>query len=403
MKKLLKVNEIKSVGTKYLSAVINIQEVLEHETSLIISNCGSGKTQMVFKKLIPNFDKSKVLYLCDTSNLVNAITTSNEKYNCTIDSENIMTYAKASYIAQGDNENVWLSKYDLIVCDEVHSLVNYDNKYINRLQKILEYVTMKHENTKIVMLTATPFYFDVYCNKYNLHKKIHRLDFRENEELFKYYNKRIGYIKNYTQSQFILYEYREYFANGGKCLIFTDYIDNMKQFEARCLHLGLKPILIWSKSNKEKPLNEEQIKVLNHLISTGNLVDPYNVLIINQATESGIDITDEKVGLCICNTLNETSQIQARGRTRNNIDFLCNKSEYEDIYVYIPDEYLDRALTKDLKDELIEKLQIRNNDNKLIKWTKLKDLAEKCGYKFQDKRSRVNEKQLRVTIITRKE
>ena len=75
----------------------------------------------------------------------------------------------------------------------------------------------------------------------------------------------------------------------------------MKQFEARCLHLGLKPILIWSKSNKEKPLNEEQIKVLNHLISTGNLVDPYNVLIINQATESGIDITDEKVGLCICN------------------------------------------------------------------------------------------------------
>ena len=167
MKKLLKVNEIKSVGTKYLSAVINIQEVLEHETSLIISNCGSGKTQMVFKKLIPNFDKSKVLYLCDTSNLVNAITTSNEKYNCTIDSENIMTYAKASYIAQGDNENVWLSKYDLIVCDEVHSLVNYDNKYINRLQKILEYVTMKHENTKIVMLTATPFYFDVYCNKYN--------------------------------------------------------------------------------------------------------------------------------------------------------------------------------------------------------------------------------------------
>ena len=402
MEKLLKINEIKQVGTKYLSEVINIEKLLEHETSLIISNCGSGKTQMVFKELIPHFDKDKVLYLCDTSNLVNAITTSNEKYNCTINNENIMTYAKASYIAQGDNENKWLTKYDLIVCDEVHSLVNYDSKYINRLQKILEYVTMKHENTKIVMLTATPFYFDVYCNKYNLHKKINRLDFRNNEELFMYYNKRIGYIKNYTQSNFILYEYREYFANGGKCLIFTDYIENMKQFEELCLHLGLRPILIWSKSNKEKPMDEEQLKVLNHLIETGNLLDPYNVLIINQATESGIDITDKNVGLCICNTLNKTSQVQARGRIRGNIDFLCNRNEHEETYVYIPHEYMNTPLTTDLKNELIEKLEIREN-NKLIKFPKLKELAEKCGYEFKDKRTRINEKQLRVTIITRKE
>ena len=402
MKEILKINEIEPVGTKYLSEVIDIKELLEQQTSLIISPCGSGKTQMVFKDLVLNFNKDRVLYLCDTSNLVNAITNSNKKYNCTINNENIMTYAKASYMAQGDNENKWLSKFDLIICDEVHSLVNYDNKYINRLQKILEYVTMQHENTKIVMLTATPFYFDVYCNKYNLHKKINRLDFRNNEELFKYYNKRIGYIKNYTQSNFILYEYREYFANGGKCLIFTNQIENMKQFESLCLHLGLKPILIWSQSNKDKPMNEEQLKVLNHLISTGCILEPYNVLIINQATESGIDITDKKLGLCICNTLNETSQIQARGRIRNNIDFLCNREENEDVYVYIPHEYLNTPLTIDLKNELIEKLEIREN-NKLIKFPKLKELAEKCGYEFTDKRTRINEKQLRVTIITKKE
>ena len=55
-------------------------------------------------------------------------------------------------------------------------------------------------------------------------------------------------------------------------------------------------------------------------------MEPYNVLIINRATESGVNIRDLKIQFMICNTKNEVQQVQARGRIRHDIDLLVLKT-----------------------------------------------------------------------------
>ena len=84
----------------------------------------------------------------------------------------------------------------------------------------------------------------------------------------------------------------------GKALMFGTTFEIMDKLQELCDGLELKAIQIWS-TNADKPMTEEQLAVRDSIINKGILPDKggvikedYDVLIINRAMETGINIKD---------------------------------------------------------------------------------------------------------------
>ena len=190
-----------------------------------------------------------------------------------------------------------------------------------------------------------------------------------------------------------------------KILIYTTSVENMMEIERLLTNDYLKPICVWSIKNKNHYMNEEQLRVRDHMLTKGELLHPYNVLIINRSTETGVNITDEKMMYCIINTTNITQQIQARGRIRHDIIELrlkSNDSNYKRMKVILSDEWLNKPLTKEDKDGLAKHLNIYNEYGRLVKWTTIKEILESNSYIVIDKQIRSNGKRIKVSIVSPK-
>ena len=115
----------------------------------------------------------------------------------------------------------------------------------------------------------------------------------------------------------------------------------------------------WDDDNNKNIMTYEQMRVRNHLLETGELLEPYNVLIINRATETGVNIYDKDMKIMICNCENEIQQTQARGRIRHDIDLLVLKTkDLQQLDFSIDDEVIGLWLTKD---NVVENVIIKNN------------------------------------------
>lgn len=65
------------------------------------------------------------------------------------------------------------------------------------------------------------------------------------------------------------------------------------------------------------------------------------------------------------------------------------------------DELLGRDLTTADKNELASKLGVKRDNGKLVKWNAISEAIKNNGYKVEDKRIRVDGKQIRVSVITK--
>lgn len=347
-------------NSKYLSELMENVDIKQN--TLIISPTGSGKTYYILNKLCKN---KKTLYLCDTTNLKLQILKEDgtQDYNRMIDENKItvMTYSKFGKEIKYTNEGI-MEQFDYIICDEVHNLIDYENIFHDvNLDRAMEYLTRSYKNTIIVFFTATPQYLDYTVKKYPwFDNNFTCIDFSDNAEIKRYTERSISYIAHYTDVRTYLTKYLNSFNQlGEKCLIFSPYIKTMRELENICGELGLRPICIWSENNEKIPMTFEQRRVRNYLIENGELIEPYNVLIINRATETGVNIYDDKMQIMICNTKNEVQQIQARGRIRHDIDLLVLKTEEVDKLDFAIDkEILNLWLTKET---IIERVIVKNN------------------------------------------
>ena len=126
---------------------------------------------------------------------------------------------------------------------------------------------------------------------------------------------------------------------------------------------------------------------------------------INDATETGVNIYDKNMMYCIINTTNEVTQAQVRGRIRHDIIQLTLREDKKlvtkDLY-NINDKWLDRPLTKEDKDALCEELNIFDSNGRLAKWTTVKKLLEKNGYTIENKKVTIEGKRVNCNIIKKK-
>lgn len=399
---------------KYLSEIIIERKCMDKfkSNNLIISPTGSGKTSFIFGELIK---EGNYLYLCDNSNLKSAIelkdrTFSNRKdlYGFANYQVEVMCYKSFGKKIRFNNSIV--KEYDAIFCDEVHNLIDY--QFINDdtdLSHAIKELFKQYDNTKIFYFTATPYNLELLKKKCgDIDKFVKTLDLTNNREIKRYVNLVTDQFSSYKQIPTLLDNKSESFiCNRRKALIYTRGIETMLKLESEISNLGeyFKPICIWSANNEKYPMSDTQIKVREHLIKTGMLLEPYNVLIINRATETGVDIVDKDMLYCIINTTNLTEQIQARGRLRHDIIELSLKADNKIIQkdTYNIDEFLNRPLTKEDKDMLCEKLNLFDNQGRLLKWTRVKNLLVKQGYKviYDNKSKRIDGKVVKISEITR--
>jgi len=393
---------------KFLSYFLEDKH-LENNT-LVVSPTGSGKTYYIFNDLIK---RGRYLYLCDNENLKTVIeekerTFSNRKkiegFNDF--SVEIMCYKEFGRKVRYDNSVV--NEYETIVCDEIHNLIDYQtfNNDVELSHAIKE-LFKRYDKTRIVYFTATPYYLEVLEKDYPaLAEILDVIDFSKNKEIRRYINKREAYINHLSQVQFQLDEYKQSFEYANlKCLIFTREISAMKSLEKMCKDRNLRPICIWSRNNKDMEMNLEQLKVRDYLLKNGSLPEPYNVLIINRALETGVNITDKDMNLAIVNTTNLTQQIQVRGRIRHDIDLLVVRTKEQklpDVKVELDEKYLNVELTKDEVSEIIISMQLKNKKNKFVTVTKFREILEKYKYKVEIKRKTVNYIKTTYYIISEK-
>lgn len=149
-----------------VNEIIKNEGIMLHKDkiNLIVVPAGSGKTYYIFSTLLNPSERS--VYLCDTSNLKDEIFKDKviavdgfkhgfdlDKYNCTV-----MTYAKWFY-EKGKPKYADVKK---IVCDEIHNLYKYKDKFDNEEKESTNYTKVIqdiHERAKsgvqVVGFTAT--------------------------------------------------------------------------------------------------------------------------------------------------------------------------------------------------------------------------------------------------------
>lgn len=387
-------------GTKYLSDLM--PDTLT-ENTLVVAPTGAGKTHYVFNKLCKN---KKTLYLCDTTNLkLQMLKEQGTSDILGIRDITVWTYSKFGREIKFTVEE-FVNQFDYIICDEVHNLIDYQNfSNDTNLERAMEYLVRKYEHTTIVFFTATPQYLNYTASKYPCFgQNFTVIDFSDNDEIKRYSEGMIAYLQHFTDVKTYLTRYLNGFRTMNyKCLIFSPYIKNMQELEKICGDLGLRPVCIWSDNNKI-PMTYDQKMVKDHLLETGELLEPYNILIINRATETGVNIYDKDMKIMICNSENEVQQVQARGRIRHDVDLLVLKtSDLKQLEFSIDKEVIGIELTKEsLIERVIVKNNMRDEKGRLIGVPTLRKRIEEYGYTITDKRTRINRRQTTVYIINKK-
>lgn len=430
-KRSKELNVRKNLDKKYyLSDLIKKDNPRFESNNLILSPVGSGKSHLIEELLIPeNYDKD-IIYLtsntalkdslCPDDNEIRKIlakageskgffTSANKnRFGNVPYKVHVMTYSEFGERIHHPDPQL-IKNVGLIFCDEIHSLpkyFEYDNSY--KLGMALNWLFRKHEEIQIFYFTATQESIDsLEKRKPGYLKYITIFDYLSHEDIVKYVAKTTHYISHINQLRVHLRSKKEAFDYYNlKALAFTRLISDQEKIENIAKEEGFKPITLWSVNNDNKVMNDEQKSVREHILNTGLIPKEYNLLIINGSMQEGWNLYDDKVSLAILNTTDITEQVQALGRIRKDIDLVIKRTNDDELVKHVidvPEEYLNKPLTTDNKNDLCEELKLLNSRGNLRRWTSVKRYIIESGYNVKESFIDIEEKQTRVSIITEKE
>ena len=128
-------------------------------------------------------------------------------------------------------------------------------------------------------------------------------------------------------------------------------------------------------------MSAEQLKVRNAILTTQRVPDEVDVLFINAAYETSININNEDINTVIVHSGNPDTQVQVRGRLRHDINTLyIYDPEHEHIRDYFPEEYCGRFLTSKDTAKIADEMNLRDEKGNQKRWPAIVRLLIKDGF-----------------------
>lgn len=421
---------------------IDISSIRLDKINLITAPTSSGKTYAATNKIATLLKNGqKMLYLIDTTagkeNIVETYSTIQEYGSSEIEAYNrdaiekfekeqdekakkikpfaeIMTYAKLGFLVKFGL--IDFNAYGVIICDEMHALIQFRKWERDKLKKSfpfaeeelsdyflsncsLPYIAFNticekaigyipitepkdakkttFTNTAkpyVIVMSATPSLVRKTIDDFNeVHINGNLRTLKEKEH------------KYYTTSK----EIPLLLSKAGRTVIYVSQIKHMIKLQAEIEKAGKSCVCIWSLTPKGKvhKMKKAQIDVRSKILECGVIDENYDVLIINDAYQTCLNIEPKEVtptvDTVIVNTSHADTITQARGRVRHDIETLyildMNNNEAV-IYRDIPDSFLNKPLTKKDKDEISNYFGIKDDKSQLKKWPYIKAKLDKTRY-----------------------
>lgn len=413
--------------TEYL-LTLKTKAIKKCKINLIDADTGCGKTTFIFGKdgLIFNtnafvdtryefsINLNRVLYVCDTNMLKDEITSDNEQIIDILELKANKSYKEAKFnferliqnsgkikictyrllgILMGDiyQRNQIFNSFDLIIFDEAHKVVEYSKKFDTSTDttytNIINNLSSIAKHSLFLCLTATPYLLDRQIDKMDEDvKEIYSyvLSASSHEKLRKYEIRHIGncnYIMNHIKNLCIRYDEYCDEVKKKKILIYTKTIKRQQIMKEVLCTAGYKAEYLCS---KDKLDTEEQKKLRKYLIEKKEYPSELEILIINDAYDTGWNLKATDVLIVLVDSTNQTTIKQVRGRVRADINWLVSVSKDKDdncevISFELPQHYIGVKLTSDIKRELIETYATIYKDNK-CNWQTFKTDLDSNGY-----------------------
>ena len=389
------------IGTKYLSEVINVDTLEIKKLNIIKAPTGCGKTYFALHDIASRCNDTihQAVYLIDTINGKEQILKNYGAVECTknwiqdIKDDRmwfhedkrivIMTYSKFGTILTRNPD--FHNNFDYIICDELHSLIKF--QHFSQLPNSHSIAreglerAVANERTKVIALSATPNQV-----KEHFHTSYYELPIPDD---VRHYETRR--IERYTN---LFYQLASIHATDKVGICYVSHITMMIKLQEIAIKQKYSPVCIWSTSNTDHPMTEEQLAVREEILNNFTIPEQYNLLIINASCETSIKI-ESHVDYMIVNNSNEDTQVQVRGRYTGDLENLYLPSnKLTDIKV--PEQFLGKQLFKDDKQELCRVLNIHNEKNRLCRWNTIHRLLLDLNYQVTEGRSNNR----RYSIIT---
>ena len=163
----------------------------------------------------------------------------------------------------------------------------------------------------------------------------------------------------------------------GRALIFVPTIRLMQEY-ARIADNGERRIAcLWSARNADHPMSAEQLEVRREILTTERIPAEIDILFINAAYETGLNIRNEDFKTIIIHSGNPDTQVQVRGRLRHDIDHLyIHDKDHEHVSEYFPQEYFNQPLDSETRTNIARKMKLTNEDGRMMKWPSIAKLLQ---------------------------
>ena len=310
-----------------------------------------------------------------------------------LDKPYILNYQKfAAMVKRGE---ISADMFDYVACDEIHNLIKYVRideaniwKRNPESDKEVICLLLAHESLSYIAIDTLfhwaelqgVWWFGLTATADSLEKwprlKNYINEIQIQEQLMAY---EVFQKYSYTNVHILLDSNPDV-----KRLIFAPTIELAEQFAREIQEKTNRNVMcLWSRrSNKQ--LSSTQLATIQHLQQQHNYPDNIDDIIATEAYATGWNLVDDNVQIVIVHSGNKDIQIQFPGRKRGdwqiqyNYDSQAAENEKREIRRnkllteisnqkwIVPQEYLNRKLTKQDKEELIQIMQYPR------KWTSLK-------------------------------
>ena len=202
---------------------------------------------------------------------------------------------------------------------------------------------------------------------------------------------RDGEVRNYSDLHPLLNQ----IDPDKRGLIYISRVKKMLEAVDVLESRGIPAVAIYSRHHEDHPMGDEQLRAVESLEMDEKIPDDVQVLIINAAYETGLNIQPEKSHLdyVIVHDINEDTQVQARGRYRGDIDVVYHKVEpSSETQIIDPEKlapYIGERLRKADKDRLLEAFGFLDDHLRPMRWPTFVKLLEEQGHTVKKSKDKI--------------